>query len=99
MKTFRDFKSMGDHWHAANKTKGKKAVDLDTPFEPKLTVTLRYDTAIPDEQETSIGYRFDVFRATDKGKMRSVPWYARTLRIDGGMIRLPIAPAMRLLAA
>lgn len=97
---FKDFESMGRYWHHTHKTKTKRAINLDMVSEPKLTVSLFYDTAIQSEDgETSIGYQWEVFRATEKGTMRSIPWYAHVLKIDGGIIKLPVAPAMRLLAA
>lgn len=97
---YKDFESMGRAWHETHKTKTKRAINMDMPSrEPVLSVTLHYDTAIPDEVPTSLGYLFEVFRATPKGDMKSIPWYAHVLPIDGGMIKLPVAPAMRLLAA
>lgn len=90
---------MGEHWHKTRKTKTKRAICFDKGYEPILSVTLHYDAAIPDELPTSSGYKFEVFRVTPKGNLRSIPWYSHDMRIDGGMIKLPIAPAMRLLAA
>lgn len=96
---FKDFESMGRHWHATHKTKTVRAINLDKRYEPPIQVILHYDTATPDDVPTSIGYLWQVIRATEKGNIKSIPWYADHLSVTGGVIKLPVAPAMRLLAA